>query len=209
MGTDVNLKDVEKKVFSSYFNDGLWDIYGALLLLGFGLAMVSDWDYFMIPVATIAVVLLLFRQRIIRPRLGLVKFSLERQVKTKRAKIIAFTALIITALLGAAFFILFSTNNAPEWLEIWMANYFFATFGGIQALFVAIAAYVVGVRRYYIYAALIFISYVITGLLRPYDLEYIPVLVAGSIILISGVALLFRFLRRYPLPPKEIDSASC
>lgn len=208
MTTDVNLKEIEKKVFSSYFHDGLWDIYGAFLLLGFGFTMFSGWDYLMAVVAAVAVVLLLIRPRIIRPRLGRVKFSPERQVKTKRAKLIAVTTLTCTMLLGIVFFILFYTNNMPEWLDIWMAKYFFAAFGGIQALFIAIAAYVVGVWRYYIYAALIFVSYVITGILRPYDMEYIPILVAGSIILISGAAILVRFLRKYPLPIEEMDSAS-
>ena len=208
MTTNMNLKDIEKKVFSSYFNDGLWDIYGAFLILGFGLSMISSWDYLMIPMATVAVVLLLFRPRIIKPRLGMVKFSIERQVKTKKAKIIAFIILTCTALLGLVFFILFSTNTAPEWLDNWMANYFFAAFGGIQAIFVTIAAYVVGVWRYYVYAALIFLAYVITGILRPYDMEYIPILLAGSLMLIAGAAILTRFLRKYPLPPKELDSAS-
>jgi len=208
MPMDVNLKEIEQKVFRSYFHDGLWDIYGALILLGLGLAIVSGLDYLIAVVAALAVVLLLFRQRIVKPRLGYVKFSPERQTKTKKATLIAMITLTFTALLGVVFFVLFSTNSVPGWLDIWMKNYFFATFGGIQALLVAVAAYVVGVWRYYIYAALVFISYVIGGMLRSNDMEGIPILIAGSIILISGAVILTRFLRKYPLPPKEIDSAS-
>ncbi len=208
MPTDVNLKEIEQKVFRSYFHDGLWDIYGAFFLLGLGLTIVSGWDYLIAVVAALAVVLLLFRQRIVRPRLGRVKFSPERQTKTKRATLIAVITLTFTMLLGVVFFVLFPTNNVPGWLDIWMGNYFFATFGGIQALLVAVAAYIVGVWRYYIYAALVFISYVIGGILRSNDMEGIPILIAGSIILISGIVILMRFLRKYPLPPKEIDNAS-
>ena len=208
MPTDANLKEIERKVFSSYFHDGLWDIYGGFILLGIGLTIVIGWDYLMLAFAALAVVLLLFRQRIVRPRLGRVKFSPERQAKTKKTKLIAVIILTFTMLLGVVFFVLFSTNSVPGWLDIWMENYFFATFGGIQALLVAVAAYIVGVRHYYIYAALVFISYVIGGILRSNDMEGIPILIAGSLILISGAVILTRFLRKYPLPPKEIDSAS-
>lgn len=208
MATDVNLKEIERKVFKSYFHDGLWDIYGAFFLLGCGLTIVSGWDYLIAVVAAPAIVLLLFRQRIVQPRLGRVKFSPERQSKTKRATLVAVITLTFTMLLGVGFFVLFSTNSVTGWLDIWMENYSFATFGGIQALLVAVAAYIVGVRRYYIYAALVFISYIFGGILRSNDMEGIPILIAGSIILISGAVILTRFLRKYPLPPKEIDSAS-
>lgn len=70
MVNDVDLKKVEKKVFGSYFKDGLWDIYGALMLLGFGITMVTGWDYLMLAFASLSVVLLLFRRRITVPRLG-------------------------------------------------------------------------------------------------------------------------------------------
>jgi MFS family permease len=208
MATDVNLKQLERRVFGSYFHDGLWDIYGAFLVLGIGFTMVIGWDYLMLVFAVLAVGLLLFRKRIIAPRLGLVKFSPERQTKTKRSTLIAMIALTFTMLLGVVFFVLFSTNSVPEWLNIWMGYYFLAAFGGIQALLVAIAAYIVGVWRYYVYAALIFIAYVIAGILRPGDMESIPILIAGSIVLVSGVVILARFLRKHPSPSQETDNAS-
>ena len=207
MENDRGLKEIEKKVFSSYFNDGLWDIYGAFILLGFGLTMVTGWDYLMLVFATLAVVLLLFRIRIVAPRLGRVKFSSERQAKTKKSNLIAVITLTFTALLGMVFFVLFSTNNMPEWLDVWMKNYFLAGFGGVLALVIAAAAYVVGVWRYYVYATLIFIAYFIASTLRPSDLESIPIVIAGGILLVSGVVILIRFLHKYPLPPKGADGA--
>ncbi|MFC1875116.1 hypothetical protein ACFLY3_03075 [Chloroflexota bacterium] len=207
MMNDISLKEIEKKVFRSYFNDGLWDIYGGFILLGFGLSMVTGWDYLILIFATLAVVLLLFRIRIVAPRLGRVKFSSERQVKTIKSIIIAMVTLTFTALLGGAFFVMFSTNSVPEWLDVWMKDYFFAGIGGMLALLVAIAAYVVGVWRYFAYAALTFIAYVIAGILRPNDMEGIPIVVAGGIILVSGAVILTRFLRRYPLPSQEADGA--
>jgi len=205
MERDKELKELEQKVFRSYFKDGLWDIYGALILLGFGLTIVISWDYLILVFATLAVILLLFRRRIVVPRLGRVKFSSERQTKTKRSVLIAMVILTFTALLGVVFFVLFSTDSMPRWLDIWMRDHFLAAFGGMLALSVAVAAYIVGVWRYYGYAALTFIAYVLASILRPNDIEAIPILIAGSIILISGAVILTRFLRKYPLPPQETD----
>ena len=200
MQRDKDLKELEQKIFRSYFKDGLWDIYGALILLGFGLTILTGWTYIIIAFATFAVVLLLYRRHIIIPRLGQVKFSPERQVKTKRSKIIATATLTGTMLVGLIFFVLYSTDNMPSWLDIWMADYFFAAFGGVLAILVATAAYVVGVWRYYVYAALTFIAFILASILRPNDLEGLPVVVVGGIILISGVGILTHFLRKYPLP---------
>ncbi|MFC1909112.1 hypothetical protein ACFLXD_04580, partial [Chloroflexota bacterium] len=63
MENSSGYKELEKRVFGSYFKDGLWDIYGALMLLGFGLSMVTGWDYLMLAFAVLAVALLLIRIR--------------------------------------------------------------------------------------------------------------------------------------------------
>jgi len=207
MENEKDLKVLEKKIFMSYFKDGLWDIYGALLLLGFGITMVTGWDYLMLAFAVLAVVLLLIRRRIIVPRLGQVKFSSERQAKTKRSILIAVVTGTFTMIMGMVFFVLFTTNSAPMWLDIWMANYFLAAFGGVIALLVATAAYIVGVWRYYVYAALTFIAFVLGSILRPDDMESVPILIAGGIILISGAGIFMHFLRKYPLPPQETGDA--
>jgi len=191
----------------SYFKDGLWDIYGAIMLLGFGLAMVTGWDYLMLVFAVLAVALLLIRKRIVPPRLGQVKFSSERQTKTKRSIVIAIVIGTVTMLIGLVFFVLSYKNNMPGWLELWMGDYFLVAFGGVLALLVTIATYIVGVWRYYVYATLIFIAFVFASRLRPDDMESIPILIAGGIILISGAVILTRFLHKYPLTPRETDSA--
>jgi MFS family permease len=203
MENDRGLKEIEQKVFRTYFMDGLWDIYGALILLGFGLTMVTGWDYLMLAFVILAVMLLLFRQRIVMPRLGRVKFSSDRQGKTKRSKLIAMATLTLTMLIGMVFFILYSTDNMPRWLNIWMGDYFLAAFGGVLAVLIAAAAYVVGVWRYYIYAVLTFVAYAVANILRPDDMEGVPIIVAGGIILISGATVLTCFLRKYPIPPQE------
>jgi hypothetical protein len=205
MMNDVNLKEIERKAFTSYFHDGMWEIYGGLILLGFGLTMHTGWEYMIVIFVAMAMVPLLIRKRIVIPRLGIVKFSPERQAKTKKSVLAATITLTFTALLGMMFFILFSTNTMPRWLEVWMSDYFLAFFGGMVAVIIIAAAFLVSVKRFYAYAVLVFFSFYLSSVLRPGDMDAIPILVAGGLILFSGAVLLIRFLRNNPLPKEEIN----
>jgi MFS family permease len=204
MMNDINLKEIERKAFTSYFHDGMWEIYGGLILLGFGLTMYTGWEYMIVVFVAMAMVPLLIRKRIVLPRLGIVKFSPERQAKTKKSVLAATIALTFTALLGMVFFILFSTNTMPRWLDAWMSDYFLVFFGGMIAVLVVAAAFLVSVKRFYAYAALVFIAFYLSSMLRPDDLEDMPIVVAGGLVLLSGIVMLIRFLRNNPLPKEEI-----
>jgi MFS family permease len=204
MMNDINLKEIERKAFTSYFHDGMWEIYGGLILLGFGLTMYTGWEYMIVVFVAMAMVPLLIRKRIVLPRLGIVKFSPERQAKTKKSVLAATIALTFTALLGMVFFILFSTNTMPRWLDAWMSDYFLVFFGGMIAVLIIAAAFLVSVKRFYAYAALVFIAFYLSSMLRPDDLEDMPIVVAGGLVLLSGIVMLIRFLRNNPLPKEEI-----
>lgn len=204
MTNNIDLKQVERKVFASYFHDGMWDLYGGFVLLGFGLTMLTDLDYLIIAFVAMAMVPLLIKKRIVIPRLGIVKFSQERQDKNKKSILAATITLTLTALLGMGFFILFTSKTMPHWLEIWMHEHFLIFFGGMIAVLVLIAAFLVSVKRFYLYAVLVFIAFFLASTLRPEDMEGIPITVAGGLVLLSGVVILIRFLRHNPLPKKEI-----
>jgi hypothetical protein len=200
----MDLKEIEKRVFASYFHDGMWDLYGGLILLGFGLTMLTGWDYLMFPVVVVAMIPLLIRKRIVIPRLGIVKFSPERQTRTKKSIVAAMIILSFTALLGMVFFVLFTSNTMPQWLETWMHDYFLTFFGGMIAVLITAAAFIVSVKRFYAYAVLVFIAFFLASILRPEDMEVIPITVVGGLILLSGIVILVRFLRYNPLPKEEI-----
>ena len=42
---DNELKELERKIFLQYFEDGFWDMYIGLVLLAFGLAILLDISY--------------------------------------------------------------------------------------------------------------------------------------------------------------------
>jgi hypothetical protein len=201
MSTAVDLKKIEQKIFTSYFHDGLWDIYGGMILAGFGLTMLTGQIMALIGLVTVAVVILMFRKRLVIPRMGSVTFSAERVARTKRSRAIAMTVLTLTFLLGLVLFALFSLDEVPPWLRSWMADYFLAAFGGILALMVSAAAYMVGIARYQAYAGLVLLAFILANFLDVHP--GLPVTIAGGIILLCGAYLFIRFLRKYPLPAGE------
>jgi len=201
MSTAVDLKRIEQKIFASYFHDGLWDVYGGLILLGFGLTMLTGQIYALIGLVTLAVVLLLLRKRLVIPRMGRVTFSPERVAKTKRSRAVAMIVLTFTFLLGLVLFALFSLDQVPLWLRSWLADYFLVAFGGMLALMVSAAAYMVGVTRYQAYAGLVLLAFILANWLGVHP--GLPISIAGGIVLLCGLVIFVRFLRRYPLPAGE------
>ncbi|MDD4875758.1 MAG: hypothetical protein PHQ86_01295 [Dehalococcoidales bacterium] len=204
MANISNLKEIEKKVFSSYFHDGMLDLYGGLMLLGFGLSILTNKIYLLIICITLAMVPLLIRKHIVLPRLGLVKFSAERQAKTKKSKLIALITGVFILFLVTFFMALFSVNILPAWVEALMNDYLLAFLGVMIASIVAIAAFIVKVRRFYIYAVVIFIVFCLASILSPLDMEGIIIVSAGGIILLSGTIIFIRFLHHNPLSREEI-----
>jgi hypothetical protein len=203
MAAEIDLKKLEQKAFTSYFRDGLWDIYGGLIMLGFGLSMLTGLTVLMIALATLAVILLLFRKRLVIPRMGSVTFSRERVARTKRSKAIAMAVLFFTFLLGLFLFIIFSLDQVPGWMRAWIGDYFLVSFGGMLALMAGTAAYMVGVNRYYAHAALILLAFALANWL---DVNPgLPITIAGAVILLVGLAIFIRFMRKYPLPAEEAN----
>jgi hypothetical protein len=77
--------------------------------------------------------------------------------------------------------------------------------GGISVL-----AYLLNATRIYIYAVLIFIAFaggeILSTSITTFDAFAFSVILAGTLILLSGLAVLVRFLRKYPLPEMEVGA---
>ena len=204
MVNDVDLKEVEKKVFASYFNDGMWDIYAGLLLLGFGLGIITGQTIVLIGFALLAMIPPFVRKPMVMARLGSVRFSVERQQRTTRYKTAAWVVGTIALILGVVMAALYSTGSMPGWFDDWMRDYFFVFVGGMLAVIAAMVGYIINVGRFYLYALVVFGGFLAAALLRPDDLEGIPITVAGGLILLAGIVILVRFLIQNPLP-KEGD----
>ena len=81
---EPNLREIEKKAYMAYHQDGLLDIVVGVYVLGFGLGIFMDviWDFSfgmgIIPAILIAVILPIWiaaKRKITMPRIGFVKFG--------------------------------------------------------------------------------------------------------------------------------------
>jgi len=196
MTPDINLQEIERKAFTSFFRDGLWDIYGGLILLGIGLYIMTDQLYTLILCFVSALILLILRKRIIIPRMDHVVFSAARETRTRRQKQIAMVVLTVLMFLGIILFFLLYADIMPDGIHQWLADYFLVVFGGLLAAAVGIAAYMTQVFRFYIYAVLVFLAFLLIQLV---DVSFeLPVTITGGIIALSGIVLFVRFLHQYP-----------
>ena len=86
MGKEPNLKEIERKAYMSYHQDGLLDIFAGLYVLGFGLGIFVDlildfgMGMILMPAVFVSLALPLWiaaKRRITMPRIGFVNFGIR------------------------------------------------------------------------------------------------------------------------------------
>ena len=201
----IDIKAMEKKAWISTLQDGLWDIYFGLLIMGMGfswlggffglpetvdvLVTIFGWD------TGVILVFFLGKKYITQPRMGFVKFG---QIRKKRNKLlglfiglmVAFTLIIfIFTLLG-----MFQLH-LPGFMVMLLIGVLFIT------LPFSIIAYFLQLKRLYIYALLggfsLFTSELLLPIIgTPYN-DIIPFGGVGLVITITGLTIFFKFLQKY------------
>lgn len=208
----LDIKSLEKKVYRSFFEDGFWDIFIGMLLLGFSLGWTRIIFDIMEPLYILIISIIwntitfliyyLGKKFITIPRIGIVKFGQKRKARQKKLKIF----LLINVLFGCVVFILtffglleiLAIGGSLTPLLIGLISYTFPF---------TIIAYFLQFNRLYIYALMggfsFFISDVIYSILgSPLD-SIIGFGVPGGIIVAVGLIFLIKFLRKYPKPKKH------
>jgi len=198
---EPNLKEIERRAYMSYHQDGLLDIFTGVYVLGFGLGIFMDtvWEYgfgAIMPAILIAIVLPVWiaaKRRITMPRIGFVKF---RTAYT--TKLMAIFIGLAVAGLGVFFAFTLATfqGGSRQWLDLIFQNGMLIV--GFGSLAVCILfGYSMGLKRLYAYGLLALISLVIghfVGVFFAYIL-----MALGTAVVATGVALLISFVRKYPL----------
>ena len=196
MMPETNLKDVERKAYLSYFEDGLADIFAGLPILIFGLGMVFDASLFFIFAGLPIVLFFPLKQAITLPRMGYVKFNPERQRKISRSMVLLLVAGSLSLLLGI---VVFSGMQGQAFdIRDFMMEFGLLLFGAVMAGAFVLISIFFEIKRFMGYAALIF-----GGWLSAYLLGIeagIPVAIAGGAIVLIGLAFLVNFLIKYPVP---------
>ena len=201
MTKEPNLKEIERKAYMSYHQDGLLDIFAGLYILGFalGILMETHWEFnfgVIMPAILIVTVLPVWieaKRKITMPRIGYVNFGTRGANKL--------TAVFIGTLvagLGAFFIFTFATfqGESRQLLDTIVENgVLIIGFGTFVVC--SIFGYSMGLKRLYVYGLLAAITLTI-GHFAGIFFAYI-MFALGLTIMVTGSALLMNFVKKYPL----------
>jgi len=200
MNAPLNLKELERKAFRSFYQDGIWDIFFGLMM--FAMYTFTLFDQLenkalrilgMLFLEVFAVFFLIYGKKLITaPRLGEVKFAKHR---TKRLGKIFVVNLISVVILAAVAVL---QNSRPDLFEGTNSETIRSVGMGVWIAFItSVMAYFLDFDRLYIYA-LIYGSTFAAVLL--FDIP-ILFLVAALLMLIPGIIIFTRFM----MTTKPID----
>jgi hypothetical protein len=194
-----DLKEIEKRSYTSYHQDGLLDIFVGVYILAFSLGILMDvlWEFgfgMTMPAILVAVMLPMWiaaKRKITMPRIGFVKFGPQGTNKL----LAIFLGLMIVGL-GVFFAFTLFQNGRPQWLDIIFQNGLLVVGSGSLAI-CALFGYTMGLRRFYAYGLLTLIVLAVGQVMHIF-FAYL-LLPLGIIIMVTGIAMLIGFVRKHPL----------
>ncbi len=222
MSQIINLKELERKAWTSYFQDGLWDIFLGLLLVS---SAVSTWlsdtgvpsstripTYIGIMVLG-GLVMWAGKRFITVPRMGRIKFGPARRSRMNKLRVVLFiSVLVIAALFLAGLGVKNHWLQRPEWGLIGRTSIASAIVTLNFLVVFSLMAYFMEFKRLYLYGVLFALQEVVgVGLRELADVDigfFIGSAVAAVIVLLIGTVVLVRFLREYPLPAVEASDGN-
>jgi len=192
----ATLDAMERGAWLRTFEDGIWDIALGLVLLGFGLSVLTGMTAVVVSgiVAGIAVVGGV-KRRVAEPRIGRVHFKAPRRRQLGSVSWLL-SVLSLAGVLVLLFFLWTTRSAAPGW-AVTIRDHFLIVIGVIWGGAAVFGGWRLELRRLYVYGVLI------AGALAASDLGgglsfATALLASGGAIALCGVVLLLRFLRRYP-----------
>lgn len=200
MSKKINMKEIERKAYTSYHQDGLVDISIAFVILAFGLIIIAELPWGGI-IGIAAVSFYAGAKRILTvPRIGYVKFPKQR---TQRITAVTLILGILAFVAGIVAFVQTTGQGTPAWLLFLIENYML-TIGIIVAALFLLAAYAFRTKRMYAYALLALVMFV-AGHFIFFPLQYYLILFGGTI-MAFGLAIMTRFVRKYPKATETVDA---
>lgn len=206
MNNQISLKEAEQKVFVSFFQDGLVDIFLGFFFTQFVIALYlseSLGDFWssavFIPVlGLVFIVLWLVRKNMVKPRVGEVKFGqwrVKRLIRFNVIMLVVLTGSAILAALSAAMF-----DILPEWMPL--APLFFSS---IMLVGFGIAGYYLNYALFYVYGVLLAAAPIVgewlwTNMNVPHHGFPVTFGFSAGVMILVGLVQLIRFLRENPLP---------
>ncbi|MDO8056533.1 MAG: hypothetical protein Q6361_06700 [Candidatus Hermodarchaeota archaeon] len=204
MSQHIDLKQLERKAYTIYHQDGIVDIFLGLVIVIFALMLLTPMFEVTIPLmGGISVVWILSftgaKRSITVPRIGYVEFKAHRRYR------VTFLAVFLLIVNLAFFAIIASDILRNEFVFLFNQYGLFivaVVIGGIFVLF----GWVVQISRLYGYGGVTFVAFATAQVFLLH--LALPVLVLGVVITVTGFLLLYRFLQKYPKSHPEGDTTN-
>jgi hypothetical protein len=200
MSQSIDFKKLEQKAFLAYHQDGLVDLIIGMIILCLGVSEAIDSSSLNIIAILLVISYLPLKRLITIPRLGYVKFNIQRGgVNTQLAGVVSMVFLLL-ALLGILGLVLFDRSlSSPFLIRIRSSPLLLYAILGFIGF--GLAGIIIGLHRLLIYALLSLVM-MIGGHLLNLPLS-VALLLLGGVIFVVGAVLLIIFLRRYPIIESE------
>ncbi|MDH4212186.1 MAG: hypothetical protein OEV79_12145 [candidate division WOR-3 bacterium] len=209
----IDLKKLERKVWTSFYEDGIWDIYLGLLLSSIAIgAFCTDvgisekYSIFgHVGILVFAILFLALGKRFITlPRIGTVVFGPRGRARLTKAQIL----LAISCVSGLAAFLLIVSTMGNATARQPVMGYIVPLFWIVNMLLLfSLAAYFLNYARLYIIGFLYAVAVPTDMILRQVlhiDLSVVAFGVPALIIICMGVVILTRFIRKYSNIEQEV-----
>jgi hypothetical protein len=210
MSQKISLKEAERKVFRTTYNDGLWDIFLGCFFLMFAIgpylspSLGDFWSsvVFLPFWGGVFLVILLIRKYVVTPRIGVVKFGPARKAKLMKFSAVMLVINVVAFILGVVAAMNFGRVPGQMITII---------FGMILLMGFSIAAYFLDFNRLYIYGLLVGLSPPVGEWLwtHGYATHHgFPITFGTSagIMIVAGLSIFVHLLRDNPVPKEGIWS---
>jgi hypothetical protein len=204
MSHQISLKEAERKVFSTAVNDGLWDILLGCFFLIFAVApflsagLGDFWSsvVFLPFWGLVFLIVWLLRRHVVTPRVGVVKFGRARKTKLTQFTVVMLVANVIAFILGLVAALSF--GRVP-------GQIYTMALGLLFLLGFSVAAYFLDFSRLYVYGLLVGLSFLVGEWLWASHHGFpITFGTTAGIMILVGLAVFVRLLRRNPIPIEGI-----
>ena len=210
MSERISLKELERKAWRSFFQDGLWDIYLGLLLLGMGsgrlirytgLPEESGWS--LLPNLAMSIVSMIFlwagKRFITVPRMGRVKIGQKGKARKRKARMLVTASVLV----GVVLFVIamVARGNPPRRLNLTIV--FPAVYVLNMLVIFSLGAYFLDFSRLYLIGVMYALPVPLDIALDEFvgiDIGFAAFAAPAAVILLTGAVLFIRFLRDYPVP---------
>ena len=210
MSEKISLKELEQKAWKSFFQDGLWEIYLGLLLLGMdyrlpsrllGLPPQSSWGTVVGLVWMALAMLLLWagKRFVTTPRIGRVTFGPRRKTRIRKVTLILTLSVLVGLITFAVAAIVFRNPGSGGTLA-----YIIPTVWALKVVIVfSLGAYFLDFNRLYLIGILYAVAIPGEMLLSTWTgvelMGSLAFVVPAGVILLIGATVFVRFLRDYPV----------